>query len=158
MLIIINVMYSLEYRFSAFSEANVELIRFTKHAPITTFHSAIEQQQQDENSSLLYHSAVEPTVRFQEEEPPRRKRSAKELWGILREHVMNESFHLEDWRTKTERVRTRDQEKHFSEMTLPYEFGVIHCVAAWVVYLGISIVAYSYVFEQWTAIEVSLND
>jgi potassium channel subfamily K len=123
--------------------------------PSPTFHSAIEQQQQDENSSLLYHSAVAPTVRFQEEEPPRQKKSPKELWGILREHVMDESFHLEDWRTKTERVRTRDQEKHFSEMTLPYEFGVIHCVAAWVVYLGISIVAYSYVFEQWTAIEAA---
>lgn len=115
-------------------------------------------QEGDACEESIYYSTVGPTVRFQDEEAPRRpKRSAKELWGILREHVIEkESFHIQDWRTKTERFRTRDQEKHFSEMTLPYEFGVLHCVAAWVVYLGISIVAYSFVFEQWTAIEVSV--
>lgn len=89
------------------------------------------------------------------DEPPRRKKTAKELWGVLREHVVEkETFHLQDWRTKTERVRTKDQGKHFKEMTLPYEFGVGHCVFAWLIYLGISILAYSVVFEHWTPIEV----
>jgi hypothetical protein len=91
------------------------------------------------------------------EEAPRRKKTAKEYWAILREHVRKETFHIQDWRTKTERVRTREQEKHFSEMSLPYEFSVFACVCAWLVYLGISVVAYSFVFEKWTVIEVRLS-
>jgi len=110
----------------------------------------------DYESHVTFVEKHEPVVRFDVEEAPRPKRSAKELWGILRENVKNETFHIQDWRTKTERVRTRDQEKHFKEMSLPYEFGVLHCVCAWVVYLGISIMAYSFVFEHWTPIEVRL--
>lgn len=134
------------------SKRRVDTTSSSEARPI--FHA---QEETTTNEESIYYSAVAPTVRFQEaqEPPPRRKKSAKELWGILRKHVKNETFHIQDWRTKTERFRTRDQEKHFSEMTLPYEFGVLHCVAAWVVYLGISIIAYSFVFEQWTAIEAA---
>lgn len=127
--------------------------------PIFSTHSPPKEtaNEQAPCSESLYYSALEPTVRFAEDEPPRRKKSAKELWAILREHVKKESFHIQDWRSKTERFRTRNQEKHFSEMTLPYEFGVLHCFAAWIVYLGISIIAYSFIFEKWTAIEVRRN-
>lgn len=113
------------------------------HAQASTTRVSFRQEQESSNQFSFE----------QQGEPPRRKKSAKELWGILRENVRNETFHIQDWRTKTERIRTKSQEKHFKEMSLPYEYGVVHCICAWCIYLGISVLAYSFLFEQWTVIE-----
>jgi hypothetical protein len=79
-------------------------------------------------------------------------RTGKELWSILRSHVRNESFQINDLRSKSERVRTKE-ERHFEDINLPYEFSVLECFFALVVYLGISILAFSFVYEHWSPIE-----
>jgi hypothetical protein len=79
-------------------------------------------------------------------------RTGKELWSILQQHVRNESFQIEDLRSNSERTRTKE-EKNFEDIDLPYEFSVLDCFFALVVYLGISIVAFSFVFEHWSPIE-----
>ena len=45
-------------------------------------------------------------------------------------------------------------QKNFRDLLdLPYDFTIYDCVAALVVYLAISIVAYSFVFERWSIID-----
>ena len=82
--------------------------------------------------------------------PPRRP---GDLWGFLRTQVEKETFQIQDLRSKSERLTSKEV-RQLSEIQVPYEFSVLECFLALVSYLGISIVAYSYVFENWTPIEV----
>ena len=110
--------------------------------------------------------------------PTRRRRTALELWDIVRFHVHHETFHIDSayWHhivhptdgntlTKHPTSSPRDSlllfthspyETHdsFHEMMdLPYDFTIRDCILALGVYLGISIVAYSFVFERWSIID-----
>jgi hypothetical protein len=89
------------------------------------------------------------------EHPPARKRSTSELWRFLKTEVGKETFHIQDLRSESERLRSKEA-RNLSEMQVPYEFSVPECFLALIVYLGISIVAYSYLFENWSPIEVSV--
>jgi potassium channel subfamily K, other eukaryote len=94
--------------------------------------------------------------------PNRRRRSAQELWAIVRYHVHHETLHINSdcWRRDGEDHRpslftqTEDiSQENFREMVLPYDFTVRDCFVALAVYLSISIVAYSFVFEHWSIID-----
>lgn len=81
-----------------------------------------------------------------------RKRTGQELWSILRYHVRHESFHIRNAFRDTYRCRV-DDIQFSKDVDLPYDFTVIDCFLALCVYLGISIAAYSFVFERWTIID-----
>lgn len=118
-------------------------VDFETTQPLWTNESNISYQATTELESIPTRSSTTP------------RRTGKELWGILREHVRHETFHIEDLRSKSERVGTKEA-RNFEDIDLPYEFSVLNCFFALVVYLGISIVAYSFVFEHWTPIEVRI--
>jgi potassium channel subfamily K, other eukaryote len=80
-----------------------------------------------------------------------RKKSGKELWDILRYHVSNESFHIQDTLKVHDEASTDDI--HFENVDLPYDFSLLDCFLALAVYLLISIIAFSFVFERWTIID-----
>jgi hypothetical protein len=89
-----------------------------------------------------------------ERTPAPTRRRPSELWGFLRTEVEKETFHIQDLRSSNERLKSKEV-RHLSEMQVPYEFSILECVLAFMAYLGISIVAYSYLFENWSPIEVS---
>jgi len=75
-------------------------------------------------------------------------RSGKELWGILRYHILHESFHIRYQFADTVR-RKQDKIQFTEDVNLPYDFSVTDCFVALCVYLVISVIAYSFVFENW---------
>jgi hypothetical protein len=79
-----------------------------------------------------------------------RKKPAKELWATLRQHVLSESFHIQDALKDHD---SRKDEIHFDDVDLPYEFSLLDCFLALAAYLLISIIAFSFVFEHWTIID-----
>lgn len=87
--------------------------------------------------------------------PPAPKRSSSNLWRFIKSHVEKETFHIQDLRTKSE-IRDAKDERNFSDMRVPYEFSLLECCFALIFYLVISIVAYSFVFEKWSPIEVRI--
>ena len=82
----------------------------------------------------------------------RQPRSGKELWSILRYHVVHESFHIQ-FQFKDTIRRKRDTIQFTDNVDLPYDFSVFQCFLALAFYLIISIIAYSFVFENWTMID-----
>jgi hypothetical protein len=95
--------------------------------------------------------AAATSVRFNI--PVKPKRSGKELWDILRHHVQQESFHISDnWRLVSNKTERPDV--YFDQVTeLPYDFTLKDCVIALLVFLAISVIAFSFVFEKWTVID-----
>jgi len=83
---------------------------------------------------------------------PTHRRSGKQLWGILQHHVRHESFHIR-YQFKDTIRRQQDQIQFTDNVNLPYDFSVQDCALALCVYLIISIIAYSFVFENWTMID-----
>jgi hypothetical protein len=82
----------------------------------------------------------------------RQPRSGKELWSILRYHVVHESFHIQSQFKDTVRCKL-DNIQFTDDVDLPYDFSVFQCFLALAVYLIISIIAFSFVFEKWTMID-----
>ena len=106
------------------------------------------QQQQQQPCSVTFSNDVEDRP----SRTARRTRAGKELWGILRYHVVHESFHIQNQFKDTTR-RKHDNIQFTQDVNLPYDFSVLDCLIALVVYLIISIIAYSFVFENWTVID-----
>jgi Ion channel len=79
-----------------------------------------------------------------------RKRSGKELWEILRYHVFHESFHI---RYSLKDTSDSSDDIQFKNVNLPFEFSILDCFLALVIYLFVSVVAFSFVFEKWTVID-----
>ena len=82
----------------------------------------------------------------------RQSRSGKELWSILQHHVVHESFHIQSQFKDTVRCKL-DNIQFTDDVDLPYDFSVFQCFLALAVYLIISIIAFSFVFEKWTMID-----
>ena len=108
----------------------------------------LQQQQQQQPYSVTFSNDVEDKP----SRTARRTRAGKELWGILRYHVVHESFHIQNQFKDTIR-RKHDNIQFTQDVNLPYDFSVLDCLIALVVYLIISIIAYSFVFENWTVID-----
>ena len=93
-------------------------------------------------------------------ESPKKHRSGKELWAIVRRHVYRQDFHIRDTVRQTSslfqsvRPGSRDADAlHFRDIDLPYDFTLLDCFLALAAYLAISVIAYSFVFEQWSVID-----
>jgi hypothetical protein len=87
------------------------------------------------------------------------KRSGKELWAIVRRHVLNNDFHIRDtvrqaalFQSIGPGARQRD-DVHFRNIDLPYDFSLFDCFLALLAYLAISVIAFSFVFEQWSMVD-----
>ena len=85
--------------------------------------------------------------------PSSPSRRPSDLWRFVRTQVEKETFHIQDLRSKSERL-TSNEVRQLSEIQIPYEFSVLECFLAFASYLGISVVAYSFWFENWSPIEV----
>lgn len=93
-------------------------------------------------------------------------RSGKELWAIVRKHVFKSDFHIRDTVRSPALFQSvgprggrgsgsgsRHEEVHFRNIDLPYDFTLWDCLLALLAYLAISIIAFSFVFEQWSMID-----
>jgi potassium channel subfamily K, other eukaryote len=122
----------------------------------------LQQPYQSERPSIASYNSSRRPEWPRVTSPKRRRRSARELWSIVRYHVRHETLHINSdcWKrdgddhrpslfTQTENIR----QENFKEMVLPYDFTVRDCFLALAVYLLISIVAYSFVFERWSIID-----
>jgi hypothetical protein len=78
----------------------------------------------------------------------KKKRSAKELWAILRYHVNHESFHIQDFSTADPKQKART-----TATSSPFDFTLTECVIAFLLYLLLSVIAYSFFFEGWPVID-----
>lgn len=83
-----------------------------------------------------------------------KQRSGAALWARARAHkdeiIVAQSSNEEE---STEIRKSRHEQEIKNEFRNALEFRLWHCLVAIVVYLGIAILAYSFVFEQWTIID-----
>ena len=88
-----------------------------------------------------------------------RKRTGKELWAIVRRHVLHSEFHIRDTVRQASLFQSegpgsrRNNDVHFRDIDLPYDFTLLDCFLALLAYLAISVIAYSFVFEKWSVID-----
>lgn len=108
----------------------------------------------DEESSRMFRRAS--SVGSQES---RTKRTGKELWAILRRSVLRQDFHIRDTvRDMTvfqsiNPATNRAAAVRFRDIDLPYDFSLADCLMMLLAYLAVSVIAFSFVFEQWTMID-----
>lgn len=80
-------------------------------------------------------------------------------WSFLREHLDSIIFQPTSGVSKHERMDGVERRKSLygkelkKEIRSGFEFSLLHCLAAIVVYLGVATLAYSLVFEQWSVID-----
>uniref|UniRef100_A0A7S3L9A2 Potassium channel domain-containing protein n=1 Tax=Amphora coffeiformis TaxID=265554 RepID=A0A7S3L9A2_9STRA len=91
------------------------------------------------------------------------KRTGKELWAIVRRHVFHKDFHIRDTVRMGQRslfqsigpgsTASKSPDVRFRDIDLPYDFTLVDCFLALLAYLVISVIAFSFVFEQWSIID-----
>jgi voltage-gated potassium channel Kch len=69
--------------------------------------------------------------------------------------VQNETFHIQDFRDHEAKQKENGDtvEKNFDNIELPYEFKLRACIIMLLLYLSISVVAFSFVFTNFTVID-----
>lgn len=85
------------------------------------------------------------------------KRSGKALWEILRNRrdeiiFMQHDQHEDDQESVASR-KSRYQQEIVNEIRNALEFSLPQCLVAILVYLFIAVLAYSFVFEQWSIVD-----
>ena len=113
-------------------------------------------KQQRVNYDNYGYGSISPSSSMRQQAP--RTRSGKELWAIVRRHVFGEDFHIRDTVRSAalfQSVGTNRAEAthYFRNIDLPYDFTLLDCCLVFVAYLAISVIAYSFVFEQWPVID-----
>lgn len=87
------------------------------------------------------------------------KRSGKELWAILRRRVYRQDFLFvipcvnRPSFNPSDLVIVAPKICSFRDIDLPYDFTLLDCFLVLLAYLAISVIAYSFVFEQWSVID-----
>lgn len=105
----------------------------------------------DESAQLLFRRGSYGSVG--------RTRSGKELWAILRRHVLRKEFHIRDTVRDASIFQSVNATSNvaaavrFRDIDLPYDFSLLDCLMMLLAYLAISVIAYSFVFENWTMID-----
>ena len=79
--------------------------------------------------------------------------SGAALWAKLRERTDDVVFRTNEKDESVEMRKTRHQKELKDEFRSALEFSVTHCLLAIVLYLGIAVLAFSFIFEHWTIID-----